>query len=217
MPPNSTPASRVLWTAQALPSVTALTDVAENLATPDVEISPALLQPLQADVITEHIIERGDAILRVQVSTADTGRLAVLLPLDQLFDIRASAALRLWRGLTGRKPGPALGTLTAQTVDRLILGVRALDGHQMGAGHQEIAAALLNAGEVSKRDWIDHDIRDRTGRLVRMALALMNGGYRRLLLHPYRRQIRGYAKDSAFSQSLDIALLTTRPLRHRDR
>ena len=61
----------------------------------------------------------------------------------------------------------------------------------MGAGHQEIAAALLNAGEVSKRDWIDHDIRDRTGRLVRMALALMNGGYRRLLLHPYRRQIRG--------------------------
>ena len=185
----------MLWTAQALPSVTALTEVAENLAIPDVQISPELLQPLQAEATTEHIIERGDAILRVQVSATETGRLAVLLPLDQLFDIRASAALRLWRGLTGRRPGPAPGRLSPQTVDRLILGVRALDGHQSGARHHEIAEALLDAFGVSKRDWIDHDIRDRTGRLVRMALALMNGGYRRLLLYPYRRQIRGLREE----------------------
>jgi hypothetical protein len=187
---DSTPARRVLWTAQALPTVTALADVAESLATPDVQISPEALQPLHAGATTEHIIERSDAILRVQVTATDTGRLAVLLPLDQLFDTRAAAALRLWRGLTGRTLGPAPGALPMQMINRLILGVRALDGHQMGAGHQEIATALLNAAEVSKRDWIDHDIRDRTGRLVRMALALMNGGYRRLLLYPYRRQIR---------------------------
>jgi hypothetical protein len=29
-------------------------------------------------------------------------------------------------------------------------------------------------------------LRDRTARLVRLGVALMNGGYRRLLLHPYR-------------------------------
>lgn len=118
-----------------------------------------------------------------------------MLPLDRLFDIRAAAALRLWRALTGRRPGPPPAALTTQMSTRLILGVRALDGYQMGASHQEIATVLLSASGVSKRDWIDHDIRDRTGRLVRMALALMNGGYRRLLLYPYRRQLRGFRDE----------------------
>jgi hypothetical protein len=178
-----------------LPSVTALADFAENLAIPDVQLPPDALRSVHGSAGVEHIVEHGDAILRVQVSATDTGRLAVLLPLDQLFDTRAAAALRLWRGLTGRRPGPAPGALPMQMINRLILGVRALDGHQMGVGHQEIATVLLDASGISKRDWIDHDIRDRTGRLVRMALALMNGGYRRLLLYPYRRQIRGSREE----------------------
>ncbi|MGH7120951.1 MAG: DUF2285 domain-containing protein, partial [Acetobacteraceae bacterium] len=153
------------------------------------------LPSASSGAFVEHIIERGGAILRVGSSATDAGALAVVLPLDRLFNIRAAAALRLWRGLMGRKPGPAPGTLTAQTVNRLILGVRALDGHQSGAGHREIATVLLNASGVSKRDWIDHHIRDRTGRLVRMALALMNGGYRRLLLYPYRHQVRGLGDE----------------------
>ncbi|MGH7094785.1 MAG: DUF2285 domain-containing protein, partial [Stellaceae bacterium] len=154
---DTTPASRVLWTAQTLPSVTALTDVPANLAIPDLELSPNPLPSASSGAFVEHIIERGGAILRVESSATDAGALAVVLPLDRLFDIRAAAALRLWRGLMGRKPGPAPGTLTAQTVNRLILGLRALDGHQSGAGHREIATVLLNASGVSKRDWIDHD------------------------------------------------------------
>ena len=71
------------------------------------------------------------------------GSVAVLLPLDQLFDIRVAAALRLWRGLTGRTPGPNLGILTPERRGRLILALRALDGRLERATYPEIAAVLL--------------------------------------------------------------------------
>jgi hypothetical protein len=67
-----------------------------------------------------------------------------------------------------------------------VLALRALDGRLDGATHREIAAALFGANAVPERDWISHELRDRTARLVRLGIAMMNGGYRRLLLHPYR-------------------------------
>ena len=114
---------------------------------------------------------------------------AILLALDRLFDIRAAAALRLWRGLTGRDPGPDLGTLTRDRRIRLILALRALDGRLAEATYPEIAAALFDTAPISKRDWISHELRDQTGRLVRLGFSMMRGGYRRLLLHPYRRRV----------------------------
>ncbi len=128
----------------------------------------------------------------MQIAHTGTDQAAVLLPLDRLFDIRAAAALRLWRGLMGRKPGPAPGILTTQMVDGLILGLRAVDGRRTNASHHEIAEVLLKATGISKRDWINHDIRDKTGRLVRKAFALVDGGYQRLLFYPYRHKIRGF-------------------------
>ena len=129
--------------------------------------------------------------MRVQIASTQTGQPAVLLPLDRLFDIRAAAALRLWRGLTGRQPGSAPGALTTQMVRGLILGLRAVDGRRANASHHEIAEELLKVTDISKRDWINHDIRDKTGRIVRKGFALVDGGYRRLLLYPYRRKIPG--------------------------
>ena len=185
----------MLWTARALPTVTALADLPEGLATPDVQLSLGTLNWVHSTAGPELIIELGDAILRVQITSSGTDQPAVLLPLDRLFDIRAAAALRLWRGLVGRKPGPAPGILTTQMIDGLILGLRAVDGRRADASHHEIAEVLLKATGISRRDWIDHDIRDKTGRLIRKAFALVDGGYRRLLLYPYRRKIRGLLED----------------------
>ena len=111
---------------------------------------------------------------------------AVLLPLDDLFEVRLAAALRVWQQLNGRKPA-APAPLSRQRSERLILALRALDGRQAGATHREIAAALFGAERVAGSAWISHDLRDRTARLVRLGLALMNGGYRQLLVHPHRR------------------------------
>ena len=108
---------------------------------------------------------------------------------DRLFDIRAAAALRLWRALAGRTLGLDPGKLTPERCNRLILALRALDGRLERATYPEIAAVLFDTAPISKRDWISHELRDQTGRIVRLGFSMMRGGYRRLLLHPYRRRV----------------------------
>jgi hypothetical protein len=124
--------------------------------------------------------------MRVHLSSGGAVPAAVLLPLDGLFELRVAAALGLWRALNGRPPGRNPAALTDARRMRLVLALRALDGRRDGATHREIAAALFGANAVPERDWISHELRDRTARLVRLGTNMMNGGYRRLLLHPYR-------------------------------
>ncbi|MGH7120426.1 MAG: DUF2285 domain-containing protein [Acetobacteraceae bacterium] len=122
------------------------------------------------------------------LATSGLTRPHVLLPLDQFFEIRMMAAIRLWRGLAGRTPGPNPADLSKARRDRLILALRALDARLDDATYREIASVLFGAGDLPERGWKSHDLRDRTIRLARFGFALMRGGYRRLLLHPYRRR-----------------------------
>ena len=121
----------------------------------------------------------------------------VLLPLDRVFEQRVAAALRLWRGLTGRAPGRDPATLTPMRRDRLTLALRALDGRLENASYREIAEALFGDARVSERAWKTHDLRDRTIRLVRLGFAMMQGGYRRLLLYPFRGRATSMTFPSA--------------------
>jgi len=134
----------------------------------------------------DHVIERLGVELRVHLDKRGVDPTAVLLPFDGLFEVRVAAALRLWRALNGRRLGPNPAALSEARRNRLVLALRALDGRLDGATHREIATALFGAHAVSERDWISHELRDRTARLVRLGVAMMSGGYRRLLLHPYR-------------------------------
>ncbi len=127
-------------------------------------------------------------MLRVQIDEAGIDPPAVLLPLDKLFDIRTAAALRLWRGLIGRPPGSNPAVLSRARRERLILALRALDGRIDKASYREIAETLFAVRAVRGRAWKSHDLRDRTIRLIRYGFGLMQGGYRLLLLHPYRRR-----------------------------
>ena len=113
----------------------------------------------------------------------------VLLPLDRVFEVRAAAALRLWRALSGRAPGRDPATFPAPRRDRLVLALRALDARLDKASYREIAAALFGAARLPKSGWKTHDLRDRTVRLTRLSFAIMQGGYRRLLLYPYRGRV----------------------------
>jgi hypothetical protein len=148
-----------------------------------------LLSPAWAAEGDEYVIKRFGAEMRMYLHGSRAGPVAVLLPFDGLFEVRVAAALRLWRGLNGRQPGKNPAVLTESRRQRLVQALRALDGRLDGATHREIAAALFDANAVPERDWISHELRDRTARLVRLGMSMMNGGYRRLLLHPYRGRL----------------------------
>lgn len=166
-----------------------LTQTPEDLADPRLGLGAHSLRSILTIDQDDQIVELRGACLRVY-NAGNVGKsAAVLLPLDRLFEIRAAAALRLWRALAGRRPGPDPGTLTSDRRNRLILALRALDGRLSGASYPKIAAILFDAAPISKRDWISHELRDQTGRIVRLGFSMMRGGYRRLLLHPYRRRV----------------------------
>lgn len=139
---------------------------------------------------SERLIELQGTVHRLHV-VEDLGArtVGILLPLDRLFDIRAAAAQRLWRALSGRVPGRDPATLPAPRRDRLVLALRALDARLENATYREIAAALFGAARLPKSGWKTHDLRDRTVRLARLGFAMMQGGYGRLLLYPFRGRI----------------------------
>jgi hypothetical protein len=179
----------VLWTAEALPSVVAVAALPPELAHTRLKPRVVALSPLVAREGDDYVIEQFGAKLRLHREGGEGDPTAVLLPFDNLFEVRVAAALRVWRALNGRQPGKNPAALSDMRRKRLVLALRALDGRLDGATHREIAAALFGASAVPERDWISHELRDRTARLVRLGLAMMNGGYRRLLLHPYRGRL----------------------------
>ncbi|UWU76178.1 DUF2285 domain-containing protein [Bradyrhizobium huanghuaihaiense] len=108
------------------------------------------------------------------------------LPFDGDFDARAYAARRLWRAMNGRAPGLAFHQLSKQRRQRLSAAIRALDAHSAGGSYRVVAEALFDKKRIPDRGWKTHDLRNRTIRLVQGGLALMRGGYRKLL-RPGRR------------------------------
>jgi hypothetical protein len=179
----------VFWTAAALPSVIAIGSLPDDLADPNLRVHSLPLGPPLAENRPERLIEREGSLFRLHIVEDPAGGACVLLPLDRLFEVRAAAALRLWRALARRPIGRDPATLPAARRDRLVLALRALDGRLAEASYREIAGALFGAARVPERGWKTHDLRDRTARLVRLGVAMMQGGYRRLLLYPYRGRI----------------------------
>jgi hypothetical protein len=178
-----------LWTAAALPSVIAVALLPDDLADQGSRFGPLPLGPPLAENGPERLIERGSNLLRLHLVEDQGNTPCVLLPLDRLFEVRAAAALRLWRGLAGRPPGRDPATLPAARRERLVLALRALDGRLDEANYREIAEAFFGAARLPERGWKTHDLRDRTVRLVQLGVAMMRGGYRRLLLYPFRGRI----------------------------
>jgi hypothetical protein len=183
-------AELVPWTSRVLPSVIVLTTVSAT----DVDTGFALGAVARAGIPPQpasHILTFNGETFRFEITGDGRPPSGVQLPFDDLFEIRVQAAIRLWRAMHGKSPGPNPARLTRQREDRLILALRALDGKRDGATHRQIAAGLFPNIEIPDRGWISHDLRDRTARLVRLGSSLMNGGYKTLLLHPYRRRTIG--------------------------
>lgn len=187
---SDTDPRRVLWTPAALPTVIPLIDLPPELRSLVRSLDLGGLGDPLAVYGGERVFGVNPGALRLADERSDGTELAaVLLPLDALFEIRLIAAVRLARALSGRRLGLDPSALPANRRARLLLALRALDGRLDHAGYRDIAEALFGADRVPDRGWKKHDLRDRTVRLAQLGFRLMRGGYRHLLLHPYRRKI----------------------------
>jgi hypothetical protein len=110
-------------------------------------------------------------------------KLAALLPLDDDFRVRVLSLIRFQRRLTGRSSGPLpkAWQITRRHRQRLTQMVRALDAHLADASYREIADALYGAEAVRRYPWKTSSVRGQTIRLVKDAIGMMRGGYRKLL------------------------------------
>jgi hypothetical protein len=151
-------------------------------------LAPDDLAPLLADnqaADGRHLIVGDpDGDHRLWLLDPDPGQpLAAIVPLDDDLPIRIAGLLRLRRKLIGRSSGsvPKALDITRRQRRRLILLLRALDGHLADATYREIAEALHGIESVNRYPWKTSSIRGQTIRLVKDAIGLMKGGYRKLL------------------------------------
>ena len=147
------------------------------------DLTPARASVRNADGL-HVVVEEPSGDHRVWLPAVREGqKLAALLPLDDDLQLRVRSLIRFQQRLAGRASGPPPRTwlLTRRHRRRLILMIRALDGHLADASYREIAHALYGAEAVARYAWKTSSIRGQTIRLVQDALRMMRGGYRRLL------------------------------------
>lgn len=179
--------TEVFWRPEVLPTIVLLQPAPESFSTAWVfdEARLGSITAKQSDPDARHLIVRDqDGDLRLLMHRRAQKRpLAIVLPLDDDLPIRARTALQFWMRVKSRAPGRTEEplSLTRQQRDRLVLMVRALDGHLSAASYREIAEGLFGARRIEHEAWKTSSLRDRTIRLVRNSIAFMRAGYRKLL------------------------------------
>lgn len=182
-PRLAAPEANVVWLLSVDPRVVQL------LADTPESISMTLGNPgVRLDRIADdgrHLLLGDDhhgATAVIQPGTDATNPLMAMMPLDRDLPLRVDALLRLWRILTGHSPGKNQPELTPARSRRLAQALRAVDARGAGATRREIAEAVFGANAVPDGvAFDDHHLKSRTGRLIRDGLAMIAGGYRKLL------------------------------------
>lgn len=127
----------------------------------------------------------GERIHIVRTVEADQDRLAALIPLDHSGFGRVEAVLRLLASLYGRAV-PSDPRLTHQKRLRTKRMLRAFDGRRAGASQKAIASAIFRLASMSRDEWQSAPARFATRSLIRDGVAMVAGGYRKLLQRQHR-------------------------------
>lgn len=178
----------VIWLPEVAPS-TLIIDPAPHGFTPLVPIDPARLGSV-VDIADgaerELVIVDGPDELHLRLRQRDSAaRPAILLTIDDTFDIRRDVASRFVSRLLGRSTRllPTPLRLTSAQRARLVRLLHAYDVHALGGGPREIAALVLGSAQsqLPAVEWKDSHARRAANRLIHDSIALVDRGYLKLL------------------------------------
>lgn len=111
--------------------------------------------------------------------------LAAVIPLDADMVGRVEALTRFWRATQGRPAIPDT-RITSQQRARLRAMMLAADGRANGASYRDVAMVLYGHKRIASEPWKTSALRDRVIGLVKGGLAMIGGGYLKLLRHRRR-------------------------------
>ncbi len=188
----------IFWLPEVLPTVLQVQPARPELAIDPLDLGPMLTDPgteiHQFGSREDVVITRPDGVHRLWLDHYDAEAMAIVIPIDRLFEHRAAAALYFWRALKGLRPGAEPMPLSAFARGQLILVLRLLDAEHDGASEREMAQVVLNAKAENRRAWITSEDRSRLKRLLARGHKLLAGGYFRLLNPAPRRPGRPRSK-----------------------
>lgn len=128
--------------------------------------------------------ETGEVHVRIENGDASR-RPAILLPLDDMFELRLEVALQFVHRLRGESAEllPRILRLTQLQRSRLIQLLHAFDVHDTGGGPREVAAKVLSSEHalLPSVEWKDSHARRKANRLIHDSIALVERGYLKLL------------------------------------
>jgi hypothetical protein len=134
-----------------------------------------------------HRLKNGERLQVLRLAgVSEVEGTAAVIPLGPDGFDRLEAVARLLSSLHARAI-PADRRLTRQQRQRARRMLQAVDGRLSGASHREIATALFGTRDLAGEPWKTSSRRFATMELVRSGLAMIAGGYRRLLGHRRRR------------------------------
>ena len=178
----------MFWAPEALPTILKLQRVPQSASELSRDASRMQINFTGADI--QHAEDGWHVLLRIAGiqhrlwldeppdPDADYG---IILSLDDRFPTSSHAADLFWRSLIARLVDAEPHDLTHQRRTRLTQSLRALDASLDGCTYRVTAEALCGINRIPDQAWKTHDLRSRTIRLVQSGLALMRGGYRKLL------------------------------------
>jgi hypothetical protein len=182
----------IFWLPEVLPTILEVQSARQDLTFDPLDLGPLLNHPdTQIHRICptdDVVIARPDGEYRLWLDQENAEAMAIVIPIDRLFEYRTAAALNFWRALRGLRPGPDPMPLSDFARGQLILILRLIDAQHDGATEREAAAVILNAKADNRRDWIGSEHRARLKRLLARGSKLLAGGYFQLLNPPPRHK-----------------------------
>lgn len=144
-------------------------------------------QPTEHGPHILHDLSNGQRLHLALAADRSVGQpLVAVIPLGiEGFD-RMEAVARLLASLHGRAIPPDT-RLTRQQLARARRMLQAVDGHHAGASHREIAKVIFRLKPIRRDDWQNAPERYATMDMIKDGLAMIAGGYRKLLRHRRRR------------------------------